>query len=278
MNKILIPTDFSESAENSVFFSIRLAEKLDLKITLMHVIELYKYASGTSDAEILTTLPEKDVKKIENKVNETFDKHISNINEKCKFSIPLEKKITSGHLLNELSNEIVSGDVEYLVMALPERRNFEFFLNNNSSLFDEVNCPVLVIPPKTTFDFPGKILYIIDFRKPDLTAVIDLINKFKKYQPEVDLIYLSNKPESFDEELMKQGFIQMITDQTGYSKITIQPCTEKDLKMITVKYTKTDHLFLIAMSKKVAIESRRAKKIAVSLNLPLLICPDNKKN
>jgi nucleotide-binding universal stress UspA family protein len=276
MRTILIPTDFSESAENSVLFSIKLAEKLGLKVILLHVIELYKYASGTSDAEILTTLPEKDVQYIENKVNETFDKHISNIKEKYRFILPLEKKISSGHLLNELINEISSGDIEYLVMALSENRDIEFFLNNNSSILNEVICPVLIIPPKTTFVFPEKILFVIDFRKPDLTSVINLIHNFTKYQPEIVLVYLSNKPGSFDEELMREGFKQMIIDNTAYSKISIQPCTEKELKKITVKYSKDEQLSLIAMSKKAAIESRRAKKIAVMLNLPLLICTDNK--
>ena len=60
MKRILIPTDFSEASANSIQYGLKMAAGHDVTVTVIHVIELYKYAAGTSESEIYTELSSND--------------------------------------------------------------------------------------------------------------------------------------------------------------------------------------------------------------------------
>jgi nucleotide-binding universal stress UspA family protein len=49
IRSILVPTDFSEAADQALDYAIELAEKVGAKVTLLHVWQLSAYASPSSE-------------------------------------------------------------------------------------------------------------------------------------------------------------------------------------------------------------------------------------
>jgi hypothetical protein len=109
MKTILIPTDFSDISKNSIVYGFHLAEKLKLKVELVHVLELYKFAAGTSEAELISTiLPADNIQEMEISAMESFKKMHAEIIGQLPPDIPYTTRVTSGHLVNEMIVESAS--------------------------------------------------------------------------------------------------------------------------------------------------------------------------
>jgi nucleotide-binding universal stress UspA family protein len=177
MKKILIPTDFSEISKNSIIYGFHLAAQLGMKIELVHVLELYKFAAGTSEAELISTiLPADNILEMEASAMESFKKMHAEIVGQLPAGVPYTTKVTSGHLVNEMIVESAIEDTELIILAVSGSQDLVTRFTNStiSSIIEEAACPVMVIPSGYTFKTPHMVIHATDFHKSDL----DLLNRF----------------------------------------------------------------------------------------------------
>lgn len=278
MKRILIPTDFSEISKNSIVYGFQLAEKLGLHVQLVNVLELYKFAAGTSEAELISTiLPADNIQEMEASAHESFKKMLDEIKNEIPSSVSYDVKVIAGHLVNEIVVESAI-NTEILILAVAGTQDLvsRFTHSTISSLLDEAACPVLVIPSISRFKPLMKVTLATDFNKADLGMLEDFIQLFHMFQPEIEVMHVSPKPVDFKTELKYAGFKQMISERIKYSKINYKLVLHKHVVqgiLETLKENQSDLLLMLKEHEgffKSLFEVSKTEKIAHFLKIPML--------
>ncbi len=146
--KILIPTDFSESAENASLYALSLAEKYGSKIYVAHVIEPFTYTSDLGiDMGDQYQVMEATAKKF-------LDDIVTSIKEK---HIDVEGILLSGEPFVEIIKYVKQEQINLIIMATHGRSGIEHMLLGSvaEKVVRKSPCPVLTVKKAgQTFSLP----------------------------------------------------------------------------------------------------------------------------
>jgi len=150
-SKILVPTDFSESAKYALPFAIDLAEKYRASLHILHVVEPIvapvDFAWGTY------SYPDIE-KQLSGYVDESLEAILSE-------QIPTDIKSDSTNLHGKPWREIVAfakeGEMDIIVMATHGLSGFSHALYGSTAekVVRKAHCPVLIVRhPEVKFEMP----------------------------------------------------------------------------------------------------------------------------
>jgi nucleotide-binding universal stress UspA family protein len=146
--RILFPTDFSESAENALRYAISLAKKYGSKLYVVHVVEPFTY---TTDFGIDYSAQYKDLEASAKKLLDEIVVSIKGNN------IAVEGAVLSGEPFVEIIKHVKQKHIDLIVMATHGRTGIEHMLLGSvaEKVVRKSPCPVLTIK-KTgqTFTMP----------------------------------------------------------------------------------------------------------------------------
>ncbi len=190
MKRILFATDFSENAENAFRYALALFKEEECIYTLLHVIpyifpsdDLYDYSYTINSKEA-----ESSFELMLNK----FEKDISSK------KISIETRIEIGDVEELIADFADKNQMDLIVMGTKGATGLKeiFIGSTTSSVVKETHCPVLVIPEKSTYKSPKKIVFAVDFRRQiEEAALQPLIYIAKKYKAEVLLLQVRGEEE-----------------------------------------------------------------------------------
>jgi nucleotide-binding universal stress UspA family protein len=279
MKKILIPTDFSDISKNSIVYGFHLAAKLNMKVEMVHVLELYKFAAGTSEAELISTiLPADNIQEMEVSAMESFKKMHAEIVGQLPQGVPYTTKVTSGHLVNELIVESASDDTELIILAVSGSQDLVTRFTNStiSSIIEEAVCPVMVIPSGYSFKALSKVIHATDFHKSDLDLLNKFVSIFNIYKPLINVIHVTSKTDDFKTELKFAGFKQLVQEKIAYSDISYKLLIHKNVVQGIIEAIKSENADMLLMLKehesflKSLFETSKTEKIAHILKVPMI--------
>ncbi len=172
MKTILVPTDFSEVAENALDYAVEIAKITKAKLVLFHVFNV-----PIIPAEIPIVIPtdemEKDamnsLKKIEKKLQ---NKHGSKLTIECKSKC--------GFPVEEINLFAKENKVDLIVVGM-EGENFlieKIIGNITTSLIKKAKCPVLAIDKHVKFKNIKKIALACDYNKTDNNTILAPLKEF----------------------------------------------------------------------------------------------------
>ena len=198
MKRILVPTDFSEHAENALKVAAQIARKNGSEIYLLHLLELPGHISddgiGESNAVGRTTgVPE--VMFFMEKTRERFDEVM---NEPFLQGITVVEAIQFEKTFEGIIKHSKHHNIDLIVMGSHGASGFkEMFIGSNTEkVVRTSDVPVLVIK-KDEGDFsPKKFVFASDFSKEikkPFAKVVDFANAFDM---ELDLVFI-NTPNNF---------------------------------------------------------------------------------
>lgn len=159
MKKILVPYDFSESAENTLNYAIGLARDLSASLILMHVTA-YPVVSPEVGLSAYTYQD----------AQEDSLKELKKIVEKIKNEQPFLTKVDYLSEIGDITHEVVSYCkehlVDFIVMGISGHGN-KFMKNvigsNAVSVSKKVENTAIIVPPKTVYKKPVSIAYACDY-------------------------------------------------------------------------------------------------------------------
>lgn len=279
MNRLIIPTDFSDISKNSIIYGFQMASKLNLEINLIHVLELYKFAAGTSEAELISTiLPADNIQEMEASANESFKKLLAEIANQIPANVTYNSKVVSGHLVNEMVVESAINESTLMILAVASSQDLitRFTHSTIAAILAEAQCPVLVVPSGFSFKVPEKVVLATDFNKYDIDMLKNYIELYGKFNPEIQILHVSSKPIDFKTELKFAGFKQLTIEKTNYNKISFKLSTHKNVVQGIIESLKNDNADMLLMLKehesffKSLFEVSKTEKIAHYLKIPML--------
>ena len=195
MKKILIPIDFSPSANNAIEFAAQLAQIIKAEIRLVHAQQLTTSRVDNSIYDLVEDYY--DDRKIVEKKLKNYCKELTNeFNVKCTF-------------------ESVLADFENAIKTLEKTKKPDLIVmgtNGEDSLMDylfgthtfhviaEVKCPVLVVPVFAEFTNIKKVIYASNYQKGDAISLHQINKLLWTFKPKVTVLHISRHDTLASEE------------------------------------------------------------------------------
>ncbi|MCB0478738.1 MAG: universal stress protein [Crocinitomicaceae bacterium] len=154
MNKILVPTDFSDTAYNALKFAGDMALQYDSEI---HLVNCYQLPQGNSSVMIdLQDILEQDSKK-------GLAEQVANFLSEEKYAgLSVVQHSLFGYLNECAQNLIKIEGMDAVVMGTTgaETTSNKYFGSNTSKLMKKLNIPLFIVPSKSKLNF-GEIVYSV---------------------------------------------------------------------------------------------------------------------
>lgn len=150
MKNIIVPTDFSETANHALNFAIEFNEKIQGQITLVHVIELPSYAFAmTGEMGVVTPFDaDKNQKEVRHNVNKKLAKYeelVRNAGQQ------VGSVIKTGNPYKSITTEIDDKEADWIIMGSKGASGIkEIVIGSNAErIVRHAKCPVFVIKRET---------------------------------------------------------------------------------------------------------------------------------
>ncbi|MFO0479046.1 MAG: universal stress protein [Bacteroidota bacterium] len=267
MKTILVPTDFSNNANNALKYANDFAKAINNKIVLLHsylpLVGKYNMISGivAEDIAIQKKSSEKKLEKVSSKYVKVPSSHLVKI----------------GDTIDEIIDAAQKSKSQLIIMGTHGASGLKriLFGSNTSDVISKSNIPVLAIPQRYRFKKINTIVYATDLNNTinELKHIIPIAKQLNATIEVLNLNYIYNKNE--DKKLLLEKKIKTLS----YKKIklieqkaTIEQTMIEQIKKYLVK-RKPELLVMFPEDKawfdKLFISSK-TEELANQIKLPLL--------
>lgn len=172
MKTILVPTDFSDAANNAAEYAAHLSKDLDAKVVLFHV---YHFPMVVAESSEMVITPE-DLEK----ENELFlKKSVLELEKRTGIKVSYKSKM--GLAVDEIVEE--EEHASYIVMGMKGANRLSEALMGSitTAVLGKSRKPVFVIPEKAQYRKPGKIVFACDYDPKTNIHTLDMLKDLMKY-------------------------------------------------------------------------------------------------
>jgi nucleotide-binding universal stress UspA family protein len=225
MKTILIPTDFSESAENAAKYALHVARYMKANIELCHAFLVpaefsmagqpafpaYDYSALKAEtSSYLTDL----AKKLDEDSHAGASKYSFHPGIECQSEAGVIQELV-GRLVRENQKQLVVLGMSGIGAAA------KFILGSNSrNLIEKGGFPLLLIPSGFVFNEIRKIAFATDLRAEDVDVLHSLAGFARYFDAEIVVVHVSDDKLQCNEHLKKEDeFLSNITAKVNYDKI-----------------------------------------------------------
>lgn len=174
MKTILVPTDYSEVADNALQYAVELASFSKAKLVLMHA---YQVPVPTGEVPIMMITPQ-ELEKENLKRIKHLEKKIA---EETKGKFPVESLVRSGFTIEEITSVIKEKNADLVVMGITgEKAGAMLIGSHTAALMRQTQTPVLVIPKDARFKEVSKIVLAYNYNESVNAKAINKVKKFAK--------------------------------------------------------------------------------------------------
>ena len=189
MLKIVLPTDFSDNAQNAIDYALFLFEE---EVCTFYLLHAYHDAPSTP----ITRLTRKD--DLKQLLKRTEAKHN---NPKHRFEMVIE----TDSVVNLVSRTAIDNAADYIFMGTKGYSTLqEVFLGSNTVTLIkhlECDCPIVAVPEGYEFDLPEKIVFASDFKHrfivPELAPLTSIA---KLCDSTISVVHITTEKELSQEQ------------------------------------------------------------------------------
>lgn len=243
MKKILYATDFSKNAEKAFHFALKIAQKHEAKLIMLHIYDvppIWGQPYMTEPGEISRQAGIS----WEHRLKELFEKYGSTLK-------PEYIAIEDPSIITGILSVIKLHNPDLLVIGTRGKSLLkEIFVGSTTkALVKKSPIPVLAIPENAAYKGFDKVLYCSDFRETDLVAIENLIKLTQPYKPEIRVIHISTDNEFQSNEKM-EWFKDLIKENYAYSKTSFELLLSDDVYDRLIDYTNQYEFQMLVMLEK----------------------------
>lgn len=278
MKKILLPTDFSDNAQNAINYALNLYKDESCTFYLLNtytpIIYSYDYQmnAGGYLGEIADVVRENSIKKlneIEENVKEKFN------NPKHHFEI-----VSSFNLLtDEIKDKLEQFSIDLIVMGTKGATGAKeiLFGSNTIHIIQKVKCPVLAIPDGHFFEEPKEILFPTDYKVDYSTKQLEsLITIATLFDSRVHVLHVSHDVDLTKIETKNKEKLENLLLDVKQASYRVE---DQDIPQAINEFQKSTYVQLLMMvnNKHSFFENLFFKpvinQIGFHLNIPFLVIP-----
>lgn len=201
MKKILVPIDFSETAENAFVYALEMAKVYEARLVLLHTFELpivegqavpINYIEMYETLEVLNSDHFND--EIE-KLKVIAKRHNAEY-------IPLDHIMMDGDLIYCIKKIINQDNVDFVIMGTNGASGwFDSFLGTNTSnLISDIEVPVLSVSHETKFHKIKTIGFRTRYKEDEIYALNEVMDLAKRIGAKVKCLHVKTIDPAFKGE------------------------------------------------------------------------------
>jgi nucleotide-binding universal stress UspA family protein len=156
MKKIMVPTDFSDEANNALAYAMDFAKNMGAEIRLINAFSM-PVTSGDTPMMYIT------VNEIKESIIKRLKKAAATV-EKKKIKVTYDAQLGTPSSVIEEELKIYKPDIIIMGIAHAGKWYGKFVGTTAIKIDDEIKCPILVIPPEATYLKLKKIALAIDIK------------------------------------------------------------------------------------------------------------------
>lgn len=185
-NNILVPVDFSDTANNALEHAVNIARVYSNEITLLHIIDESFFQSIFSGSQ-------NDL--MEEGIHSRLDKVIDGI-KRDNPGLKLHKRIERGKVYKVIAQVANDGNFDSIMMGSNGASGLERFIGSNASRVIQLSkVPVIVVKSKPFGEGYKKIVLPIDLSLESKQKVGWAIHVAKKFDSTIHIIYDNSNDE-----------------------------------------------------------------------------------
>lgn len=201
MIKVLVPFDFSQTANFALNFATGLASKYStMEIMVLHIIETPVATGMGTMGGGLESVPDFQHQVYFMELIETRKRQMLELEEKYSGSIfKLKTKVVLGSVFKSISESVTEQDPDLIVMGSKGASGLDEIMigSNTEKVVRTATCPVITIKAETDVALMKKVVFASDFRYSDEKVA----NRIKRIQSVFDAQFyfvVVNTPGNFE--------------------------------------------------------------------------------
>jgi nucleotide-binding universal stress UspA family protein len=274
MKRIIVPTDFSETATNSLVYAHAIRTQLEGYIQLVHV---YKPEAVYIDNNVFID------ERIEQVRRERLDDYVNKINNSWPTAdddfVPIEGTFKIGFVIDEIRDLCLEENGNCLLVFGSNGESdglITIFGSVSSKLIEITPCPALVIPPTVLYNKISNILCGVAELKKNTKALDSLVDFSRRFKAKLNFVHVNDDGVSYPQE----EFINFIEANYKDLDYSFKILENDDISSAILAYAESLSIDVIAIVRKSRNFFERmfhksiSKELAKLANTPLLILPD----
>lgn len=198
MKKIIIPTDFSQTAHNAFLYAEALSDRLGNPLKVINVAHPSTDSIDGVTAPMMSDLMNFRKEKLEKFVNiENAAPGNSLVAVLC------ETEVIPGLAKSEIIELSKKENTEMIVMGSTGERGvlIDFLGSISTGVSQQAKCPVWLIPPGAKFEGINHILFASNFESADEKIVLQAVKLAEQFDAMIEFVHVEekNEQENFSE-------------------------------------------------------------------------------
>lgn len=237
MNKILFPTDFSDTANNAFLYTLHLAKLYNAEVFITHIYDKKVISTLYGGQPELVATIYVDVELDEFEYFKEESKKLRMIAEENNLSdVKLNFIFKSGNLVSTLGEIIEKEKINLVVMGTSGTTNFEKKLwgSNTMNALRSLDIPILSIPKKAIFKGVKNIGFASALKDSDKPILANLLNFYDDNNLIIKVLYIikNNKNTEVEEQLIDKKIASWESEFRNEKLIFIKKITDSVTKGI----------------------------------------------
>ena len=221
MRRILVPTDFSEQAQNAYEVAVAIARKTGAAIKLLHVVEMPHSPSFSATGDVITpdNMEQVYVLRLLESTREQMNHLIDSVDHE---GIDVVQDVDVDRPINKIRRTIKEDEVDLVVMGSKGSSGLDEFLigSNTEKVVRTADCPVLTVKRRLKDFNVSEIVLPSDFKK-EIRHAMDRFKAFQKlFDARLHLVYI-NTPGAFESSGELRRRLEDAAERYGLQNYTI---------------------------------------------------------
>ena len=270
ISNIIVPTDFSEVANNATQIAKGIAAKCNATLHILHVKQI-----PVLDTQMPSDTYQMYMEEMEQATKLGF--------EKLENTILADKKVAykfvtaTGFVYDEIHKSCEDLKADMIVIGTTGASGLQgiFFGSNAASVINKSEIPVLVVPPSATTFEPHNILYSTDYTDPEFPAISRLVFLANLYQAKLTVMHVRT---DFDRYFnAENNFFARNKKHIALNDIKIETIENEEITHAINRYIDEKKADMVAVAKHNRgffdrlFHRSLSKQLAYNTKVPLLV-------
>lgn len=269
MKHFLVPTDFSDIANNACEFAIKLAIEFDAEVLFLHAYEVPYSGKGAGSMKNLDQIHRADAKK-----------RLTKFEEKINVAYPALKYKTYNDAslpVDSIKAHCKEQPFDLLIMGTAGASGVvdDFVGSTTSNLIGKVQVPLLAIPKNAPVKFPKNVLIATDLKSENYVAELaPIVEVARKLESKVNFINVKN-PNAESQPFDTAEIASILDSNFGSVHFIESDDIESGLTDF-VEENEVDLLTVVAQNKSLwekLWNKSMSKSLVKHLTIPVLVLP-----
>lgn len=246
MKTLLVPTDFSQEAQDALKIAMDMAKTIDGRVILLHVVDapatgqFSTQGSGSGGNSLDDIFTMKLIERMQSNLDEAASPYNTDI---------LTTELALGDLYEEINKRVQNEAVDLVIMGTKGAVGFQEVMvgSNAEKVVRRSHCPVLTVKNGTVNDHPKNIVFASDFSE-NYDKIAARLKEFQEhYNATLHLLFV-NTPNKFELSSKSNARMKEFISRYGFENCTANIYNHRDEEDGILGYAEEFDMDLIAVA------------------------------